>query len=236
LSFVYRLLLAHFLADFPLQPTELYRLKTESFWGSALHGLVFGLVALFMVAPGGAPLWGMVALLTAFHILIDHVKAEYFLRRGSDNLGSFLLDQAAHIGAIIGAAYVAPSRSLVALRNFLLPDRVVLVVAFLILSTFGGTIILYTLKRTIWPALSQGLDKGWREWAGVIERGAIVGLVLVNLWLLVPLVAMGKGALLFLRLKPKGGEVWRFFLIDILASAALASSLGWLTVKLPVGG
>jgi len=80
LSFFYRLLLAHFLADFPLQPNELYRLKTKSLLGSAIHGSVFGLVALSLLLPGGAPVWGVVALLTAFHILVDHVKAVHVLR------------------------------------------------------------------------------------------------------------------------------------------------------------
>jgi len=152
-------------------------------------------------------------------------------------MGFFLLDQGAHIGAMLGATFALPHQLLRPLRNFALPDRAVLVAALLVLSAFGGTIILHLLKRTIWPSLSQGVERGWREWAGVIERGAIVGLILLNLWFLVPAVVVGKGAFLYLRARGKGGGLPKIpFFVDLLGSATLAVILGWLALTLPVGG
>lgn len=237
LAFLFRLLVSHFLADFPLQPNGLYRMKTSSFRGSVLHGSIFGVVAALLVAPSIKFAWWAVALLTAFHIAIDHLKVRAFLREGEkENILSFLADQAAHIGAIVLAAHFWPSGGLSLLKGFLLPDKLMLAATFVVFSAFGGTILLRMMARTIWPDSPYDLAKGWREWSGVVERGLTTGLVIYSLWPLAPIVAVSKGLLLYLRLKPEREVRVKILSVDIMASALLAAALGWTAAKLLIGG
>jgi Protein of unknown function (DUF3307) len=87
------LLLSHLVGDFPLQTNQIYRLKSQSWVGIALHVAIHVIVTALLIR---RPLsvWPMLLLLAVLHFSIDLLKVRLPLKRQS--LG-FLLDQAAHL-------------------------------------------------------------------------------------------------------------------------------------------
>lgn len=98
----YQLLLAHLIADFPLQFNELFKLKVKSKWGVLLHSAIVGVVAILFLLPYVFCIWMWVAIiiLIASHFLIDYARVILARKTNLDNLWMFLLDQFCHIGVV----------------------------------------------------------------------------------------------------------------------------------------
>jgi hypothetical protein len=98
----WRLMLAHVIADFPLQTDAVFSIKKNTGWGVFLHGAIFTLTALLAAMNDLAVpmVWVGLISLGLFHVAVD--KGKLVLAGGGrrDNLGYFLLDQALHVGAI----------------------------------------------------------------------------------------------------------------------------------------
>ena len=96
-----RLILAHFLADFPLQPNLIYKVKLRSFWGQALHAAIFTICSIVLCWPflRIKALWILIVFLGTIHLLIDCLKIRYF-NTEKYRVGTFLADQALHIATI----------------------------------------------------------------------------------------------------------------------------------------
>jgi len=91
------LLLSHLVGDFPLQTNQIYRLKSQSWVGIALHVAIhIGVTALLIKQP--LTVWPMLLLLGVLHFLIDLLKLRAPIKR--QWLG-FLLDQSAHFIVLI---------------------------------------------------------------------------------------------------------------------------------------
>lgn len=98
----WRLLLAHFVADFPLQTDAVFVVKKEKPWGLLLHSTLFWLVAILLAKPFlkiGA-VWGGLIILGLLHIVIDKSKLILVGKGHKDHLVYFLLDQALHVGSM----------------------------------------------------------------------------------------------------------------------------------------
>ena len=91
------LLLSHLVGDFPLQTNQIYRLKSQSWVGIALHVAIHvAVTALLIKHP--LTVWPMLLLLGILHFFIDLLKLRMPLKRQSFG---FLLDQAAHLLVLI---------------------------------------------------------------------------------------------------------------------------------------
>jgi hypothetical protein len=102
MALFWRLLLAHLVADFPLQTDAVFSVKKEKGWGVLLHGTLFGLVAVLLARPflrSGA-VWGGLLILWLLHMVIDKAKLILIGRGREDHLAYFLLDQLLHIGFV----------------------------------------------------------------------------------------------------------------------------------------
>ena len=87
------LLLAHLIADFPLQTDLIFRLKNKNWMGVALHASVH-VVVTGLLLPNSFSAWPLLAALGFLHFLCDWTK----LRCQSNSQASiFLLDQTAHV-------------------------------------------------------------------------------------------------------------------------------------------
>lgn len=95
-------LLAHLIADFPLQSNTLIRLKKAGPHGIFLHVLVHVAVAASLFRDPLAN-WQLLLLLSCMHWIIDWTK----IALGSDSVNGFIFDQIAHIASlaiIVGVA------------------------------------------------------------------------------------------------------------------------------------
>lgn len=90
------LVLAHLIADFPLQTQWIYQFKTRSPAGVALHTAIHLAVTAALIRN---PLdhWPLLACLGAAHYLTDWLKLRFLT---TTQTTGFLLDQAAHLAAM----------------------------------------------------------------------------------------------------------------------------------------
>jgi hypothetical protein len=110
------LLLAHLIADFPLQSNFVFRLKTRSPAGLLLHvGLHLLILCLLLVDPWRY--WPALLFLGVSHYTIDWLKVK---RPSSPEWPAFLLDQAAHIAVLAIIALWQPNMILQPMPDWLL--------------------------------------------------------------------------------------------------------------------
>ncbi len=91
------LILAHLIADFPLQTNGIFRLKSTHWLGILLHATVHCLVAAFLIDNPVAH-WQLLVSLGVIHFGIDWFKLQGQIR--FESLG-FVLDQLAHVLSLV---------------------------------------------------------------------------------------------------------------------------------------
>jgi|GEM_PF-370363 len=188
-----RLLLAHFIADFPLQTKKIFELKEKTFWGSVLHAFVFFLLSILFCLPYiiKPKILGFIIALSILHALIDYSKLKITEKTDTDNLFSFLLDQALHIGLLTLVFFVPQAGELKNvdlgwLGSLYNNNAVFVYLTGLTASTYGSSFVLYYIKTTF-------IDKQIfyrRDKDGMIERGIVFSLLLLpwQLFLLIPVI------------------------------------------------
>jgi len=98
----YRLLLAHIIADFPLQTNRIFKVKTNTQWGVLIHTLIVLMFSILLTLPYLVEPKVIIILLIIFlsHTVIDKLKMEYSKKIKNHSTRILLLDQALHIAII----------------------------------------------------------------------------------------------------------------------------------------
>lgn len=98
----YRLLLAHIIADFPMQTNQIFKIKMNTHWGVILHTLIVLIFSIFFTFPYLENPKVIIILLVIFlsHTVIDKLKMEYSKKTKNQSIRILLLDQALHIAII----------------------------------------------------------------------------------------------------------------------------------------
>ena len=98
----YRLLLAHIIADFPLQTNQIFKVKTNTEWGVLIHTLIVLIFSILFAFPYLEDPKVIIILLVIFlsHTVIDKLKMEYSKKTKNQSIRILLLDQALHIAII----------------------------------------------------------------------------------------------------------------------------------------
>ncbi len=121
------LLIAHLIADFPLQTGWVYKMKIKSLRGLILHVAMHPVITALLIKDVGQ-WWGILLGLFGLHFLIDWVKLRI---KTKIQVAGFLLDQLAHVVSLIFLASLADGLQSYLPRQFLVPILLgVLVPAF----------------------------------------------------------------------------------------------------------
>jgi hypothetical protein len=98
----YRLLLAHIIADFPLQTNRIFKVKTNTEWGVLIHTLIVLIFSILLTLPYLVDPKVIIILLVIFlsHTVIDKLKMEYSKKIKNQSTRILLIDQALHIAII----------------------------------------------------------------------------------------------------------------------------------------
>lgn len=246
----YRLILAHIIADFPLQTERIFQLKTNTLRGKFYHGgIFFGLAILlawpYLKIPG---VWGFIGFLAISHILIDWSKTYVNYRLKIDNLWTFLADQLFHIGMIAlifltGLSGLSPPLQLASPIVGLYNNNVIILYLIgYIISSCGGTFLIFSFKQTfskVGATLeftlsgAEGVAQGTspaptrvEKYYGIVERLIITTLVILKgyYYFLIPLVCSIR--IPFALLPQRRPYKHLASLIDALASALFAIIVG----------
>ncbi|HTQ28112.1 MAG TPA: DUF3307 domain-containing protein [Puia sp.] len=191
-----KLILAHLVTDFILQPKSWVTERTEKHFASPrlyLHGLVTALFAWLMIGPA---YWTIALVIFITHILIDGWKSYQ-----QPTLGYFVMDQCLHLLVIVGCWYALfiqwPD-----VRNtwHQLRDQATLwksVTAIVFLTTPAGILIgKLTEKWRVQLSDSEGLANAGK-WIGMIERLIILVFVVYNQYAAIGLLVAAKGIIRF---------------------------------------
>ncbi|MFA5160117.1 MAG: DUF3307 domain-containing protein [Candidatus Omnitrophota bacterium] len=151
-----KLILAHLIADFILQPEELYQLKIRSFLGQLFHVLIHGLVSLMLLYPylNTPQIWLFVAGLVLVHLVQDLIKYSVTKKNPANTFVYFMTDQLCHVLVISTIFFLPVSHEV---RGFPDSPRLdmlyrmdiwTLDAIFFIILTFAGSYILNAFTKS----------------------------------------------------------------------------------------
>ncbi len=229
LPWLIKLLLAHLLTDFVLQPGSWIRSRNEKHFASPhlyLHGAVTAFVAGMFIGPS---YWITVLVILLTHTLIDGWKSY----RPQTSL-YFLLDQAVHLLVLLACWYFTffgwkdIRAALVFVQQ---PRNLILATAFVLVTQPAGILIgqlTHRWRKQLPEAESLG-NAG--KWIGILERLIILILVLYNQFGAIGLLVAAKGLLRFN--EPNRQEIkTEYLLIGTLLSISFSLLTGIVVTKL----
>lgn len=195
-----RLVLAHFIGDFPLQVDEISRKKREGVQGHLLHGLVVGLTYLLLALPflNHPSLLLLILFFTLSHVFLDWFKPKID-KKNPPNFWLFCLDQCLHIGILAAVFFFDYSWHVPVMPDNLLGDfygsnrAIITAIAYLV-STFAGTYLLYAFTNTFFARFRPDQIPRSINY-GLLERGMVTTIFCFCLPIFYPLA----GVLFFVR-------------------------------------
>ncbi|MFH1860281.1 MAG: DUF3307 domain-containing protein [bacterium] len=222
------LLLAHLIADFPLQFNEIFKLKLKSKWGVLLHCAIIGVVAILFLLPYlfTMRMWIVIIILIVTHFIVDYTKIAFTKKTENlDNLWMFLLDQCLHIlTAWLVSLIIIPIQAPLlvlpeSIRGVLENKRIILTISGFIAAGYFGAIFIHYLKK-IFIKGYMSLSLNTKRY-GIVERLLVVALILLPclFFLFIPIVLITRMAISSVKEK-------EYSLFDSIASTAFAVIFG----------
>jgi len=229
ITWLVKLVLAHLLSDFILQPKSWVDSRNKKHFSSPflyVHGLVTGLTALLLV---GIEYWLVVLIVMITHVFIDGWKS-YQMQEAK----YFLLDQLFHFIIIFGCWYFSffhmsdVAAVWKALNN---KNTIILITAFVFVSQPAGIIISQLTKK--WrDKIEDSVNLGNAgKWIGIIERIIILTLVLQHQYEAIGLLIAAKSLLRFSEANRPEIKT-EYLLIGTLISISIAILTGLVALHL----
>lgn len=215
-----RLILAHFIGDFPLQIDEISRQKREGIRGHILHGLVVCLSYIVFALPFLNQPWllFLIAFFSFTHVFLDWLKPKLD-RRNPPNFWLFCLDQCLHIGILSLVLFFDYSWRVPVIPDNMLgylygSNRVIATVIAYFIATFAGTYLLYAFTNTCLARFCPDKVPNSLNY-GLLERAMIMTIFCFCAPIFYPLVVL----LLFVRkIWPEKHRVYQWLLNSLYAA------------------
>lgn len=193
--FFWSLLLAHVIADFPLQTDAIYRLKTRYSWGVLPHVLICTLINILVLYPylNEPTVWSAIVVLGLIHTILDRTKISVSEKISRDSFFHFFLDQVLHVLSVwLVALWLTKTVDRSAYQvSGLLANRALLIqlTGYIFAASAGVPIIYYALKFWFTEVSSSKVAIAYPTFIqrvpGTFERFlATLGVVWSGWWLL----------------------------------------------------
>ncbi len=232
MTILVKLLIAHLLTDFVLQPSSWIAQRREKHFAAPMlyvHGLIAG--GLTMVLFWSEELWLIALIITVTHIVIDGLKSYQ-----KDNLTYFVIDQVLHILVIVlvwhnmmmGKDSISPSDVAAMWDN----DWWYVLFGYILVTFPVGYFIGFATRK--WSkdlGDDDGLDNAGK-WIGIAERFIILTFILFEQYEAIGLLVAAKSILRFAEAQQE--EVRKkseYVLIGTLYSLAITLVVGIILVK-----
>lgn len=229
-----KLILAHFIGDFILQPKswveekEKFKAKSNKLY---LHILIHGLLVLLILWDFNY--WLLALLLMVLHGIIDVIKL--YAQKESSKSNWFLIDQVLHIISIVilWGLFLKPEFNI----NTLLVDTCIWIysVAILFITVVSGI-----LMRELMSSWSKALNDSNEEslnnagkYIGMLERIFVFTFVVTGNWEGIGFLIAAKSVFRFGDLKEsKDRKLTEYILIGTLLSFGIAIATGMVVLNL----
>lgn len=226
-----KLLLAHFIGDFVLQPTHWVDDKLEKKWKSKYlyWHIAIHLIALLVLLQ--LQYLGLVAVIIVTHFLIDLGKLTFTNEKNFRSL--FVVDQILHFVVIGSVVYWHTPFEM----DFtaLLSEKNLMLFTFLVFVTYVSGIMMRMLLAPYIKEVQKSDDteggslKNAGTYIGMLERLFVFGFILINQWAAIGLLIAAKSVFRFGDLnKGKNRKLTEYVLIGTLLSFGLAIISGML--------
>lgn len=227
IAFIIKLVLAHLIGDFLLQPANWVKDKQAKkhkskylYWHMGVHTLTLLTVLQFNFKYVG----GIIILLFS-HFMIDLIKIKLINRFNDRYL--FFADQIAHILIIAGVVYIYYPYQIN--TDLLFSTATLGLMTFLLLATVVSSVIMKVLVSK-WDVNTikekNSLDNAG-AYIGMLERLFIFGFILINFWEGIGFLLAAKSVFRFGDLSKAGDrKLTEYILIGTLLSFGLAMVSG----------
>lgn len=224
-----RLLFAHFLVDFVLQPDSWVEDRKSRGFHSIylyLHSFLAGLF-IYLFSGSWSSIW-IFGLVFITHLLIDGVRAKF-----DDNFMFFILDQLGHLAIIFVIWLIIIKYNFNELINIIFKDSYqfvwLLLLAYLVALWPSGILINRIIKKWRVSLPDKEIEEeslaNAGRYIGYLERILILTFILLNEYTAIGFLFTAKSIFRF-RENPKLIE---YFLIGTLLSFAIAFFIGLVT-------
>jgi len=222
-----KLILAHLIGDFFLQPTswvkekEIMKLRSPKLY---LHVLIH--VALLFLILWDLSKWPLILIIGISHFIIDALKLTLQNKKTKRLL--FFLDQLLHVLVIIAVYWIFTAKDVV--LDTLINDNTLLLLTCILFLTIPVSIIMKTifLKWNI-SKFTEGNEslKDAGKYIGILERILVFVFVILDHWEAVGFLITAKSVFRFGDLKEsKERKLTEYILIGTLISFGIAILVG----------
>lgn len=229
IALIIKLLIAHVIGDFVLQPNSWVdekkdkRHKSKYFY---LHGLVH-LVSLLALLEFNLSYWLSITIIVISHLIIDFIKLTLDGKINSRLL--FFLDQLLHLVIISIVVFINYPYKL-EFEKIYSTESLLLILAVLTI-TFVSSIIMKIImsKWVLEEDKSEDSLESAGKYIGILERLFVFAFILLNQWSAIGLLIAAKSVFRFGDLsRAKDRKLTEYILIGTLISFGLAISIGLL--------
>lgn len=230
---LFKLILAHLVGDFILQPDGWVKSKESRKLKSPLlyvHALVHGLLSWLLVWEWAFAVWAL--LITGIHLLIDIVKL--LLQKEENRRYFFFADQILHLVTLFliytGYTHVAITPAIVC------NEKTVLLVTALVFLTAPVSILMREIISKWTPQTGDNKTHSLEDagkYIGMLERLFVFLFVVKNLWAAIGFLMAAKSIFRFGDLtKAKDRKLTEYILIGTLLSFGISILTGLLYLRL----
>jgi hypothetical protein len=227
IALIIKLLIAHIIGDFVLQPDRWVEEKKDKRYKSKyfyLHGLVH-LISLLVLLEFNSSYYLAIVIIVISHLAIDLIKLSLDVKINSRLL--FTLDQFLHLG-IISIIVFAFYPYKIEFDKIYSTESLLLFLAILKI-TFVSSIIMKIImsKWTLEEDKSEDSLESAGKYIGILERLFVFAFILLNQWSAIGLLIAAKSVFRFGDLsRAKDRKLTEYILIGTLISFGLAISIG----------
>lgn len=229
-----KLLLAHFIGDFLLQPTSWVKDKEENKVKSIYlytHVLIHGLLIILVL--WNVKYWHLALLLMVAHGIIDTIKL--YAQKEENKSDWFIIDQILHIISII-VMWVLFFKPEINLNPILSTPKIWIYATAILLITVVSGIVMRELMSTWSASLDEKNDESLSnagKYIGMLERLFVFIFVITSNWEGIGFLLAAKSVFRFGDLKEsKDRKLTEYILIGTLLSFGIAIATGMLVLKL----
>lgn len=222
-----KLLIAHIIGDFVLQPNrwvndkKAKKHKSKFFY---LHGLVH-FIALLVLLQFDWSFWPYVVVIVISHLIIDLIKLNLENKVNARLL--FTLDQLLHI-IIIGVVVYFKNPYPINFGNIYTKESLLIILAILLITYVSAIVMKMIMSKwSLEEDNSEDSLKSAGKYIGILERLFVFGFIILNQWSAIGLLIAAKSVFRFGDLsRAKDRKLTEYILIGTLISFGLAISIG----------
>jgi len=227
---IVKLILAHILGDFLLQPNSWVKAKEEKkalAWQLYAHVMIHGLLSLLILF--NLTDWKLVTMITFSHLIIDYAKLKF--QKESTKIAWFIADQIAHLGVILilGLFWINKEKDFLEL---LFSNSFLILTTAVVFLTQPVSIIMSVLIKPwsdVIPNEKEQSLKNAGKYIGILERLLVFLFICTNHFEAVGFLLATKSVFRFGDLKEsKERKLTEYILIGTLLSFGIALCVGLL--------